>query len=155
MKYKFYPDKLIDTIHITRLIPRILKQNELLKPFCKYWNIEYPGVIKVISSEVIENINYYYITYGTGQQFYGVLTYPVPKNTYELLHNKYKIEEVEIRNSNVEYTGAEIKYWFSYNDIDITDKASFIWMKEKMLESKKYLVNWDKDSDKYIIVSSS
>jgi hypothetical protein len=28
-------------------------------------------------------------------------------------------------------------------------------MKDKMLDSKKYLVNWNKDSDKYTIVSSS
>ena len=50
------------------------------------------------------------------------ISYPVEKdNNYELLHNYSNIENENIINSNISYTGAEIKFWFIYNRIDFSN----------------------------------
>ena len=118
-KKHIYPEELEFEICKSGYIPRLMKNGERLKVFHKYWTSYFGGTIKIIDIDNIFNHYYYYIRYNG--KLLGCFPHPLPMiiNNYELLHNYNHIEKDNIINSNKSYSGAEIKFWFVKNHIDL------------------------------------
>jgi hypothetical protein len=114
-----YPQKLEKYIKKNRYIPRRIHDNEHLKLYHRYWLSEINSVVKIMEIFSVEGTEYYIYKNESGMA--GCESYPASGYNYELLHNNSKIENDDIINSDKEYTGAEIKYWFVLNNIDFND----------------------------------
>jgi hypothetical protein len=75
----------------------------------------------------------------------GCISYPINENIdrYELLYNKNRIEDCNIINSSTSYTGAEIKFWFVANKIDLKNSKysafwSFVSKNSNIVDNKYY-----------------
>ena len=113
-----YSESLEEEVIKTKYIPRKFKVNEKLKLYHKYWIPEYGGTVKVSDIEIINGISYYFIKFDKNMS--ANITYPVTySDMYELLHNYDNIEKQDIINSSKSYSGAEIKFWFVVNKIDL------------------------------------
>lgn len=148
-KRSIYPPKLEEYIKANKVIPRKIREGEHLKLYHKYWIDWYDDILKVLDIYYIDSAEYY-VTRDT-QKLHGCITYPIDhNNTYEMLHNKYNIEEKNIINDNISYSGADIKYWFSVNDINLAtgEKYSGFWSflsygsKNYLMDSKYYFVSY-------------
>ena len=116
IKRSIYPPKLEEYIRKNKYIPRKVRDNEHLKLYHRYWLEDYNEVVKVDDIFTVRCVEHYSIRC---KSMVSCIPAPVPKYTYELLHNKEHIEKVDLINSEKSYTGAEIKYWFLMNNIDL------------------------------------
>ena len=148
IKRSIYPPKLESYIRRNKYIPRKIRENEHLKLYHKYWLEDYDDVIKIDEIFEVNKTKYYTIKYKT---MTGCISDPVSKLTYELLHNKENLEKLNIINSDISYTGAEIKYWFIINNINIESgsKYSGFWSflnpasKNLLIDNKFYFVSYN------------
>ena len=122
IKRSIYPPKLEEYIRKNKYIPRKVRDNEHLKLYHRYWLEDYNEVVKVDDIFITRYVEYYSIRY---KSMVSCIPAPVPKYTYELLHNKEHIEKVDLINSEKSYTGAEIKYWFLMNNIDLESGSQY------------------------------
>ena len=122
IKRSIYPPKLEEYIRKNKYIPRKVRDNEHLKLYHRYWLEDYNEVVKVDDIFITRSIEYYSIIC---KSMVSCIPAPVPKYTYELLHNKECIEKVDLINSEKSYTGAEIKYWFLMNNIDLESGSQY------------------------------
>ena len=149
-KRSIYPPKLEEYIKSSRYIPRKIRKNEHLKIYHRYWLNDYNDAAKVDDIFTENHIEYYSIKYNN---MYGCISNPVSVDTYELLYNKNEIEKINIINSSKSYTGAEIKYWFWMNNIDISinSKYSGFWSflnqnsSNILIDNKYYFVSYNKN----------
>ncbi len=122
-----YSSDLIEYIKDTKkYIPRRLKNFEHLKVYHRYWLPEY-GEFKVRDTSYDSGIEYYYITYCNGNK-QGVISYPIYNilECFELLKNVKHIEEDFVINNRLKsFTGAEIRFWFTLNNIDFADIENY------------------------------
>ena len=114
IKRSIYPPKLEEYIRKNKYIPRKVRDSGRLKLYHRYWLEDYNEVVKVDDIFIVRCVEYYSIRC---KSMVSCIPAPVPKYTYELLHNKEGIEKVDLINSEKSYTGAEIKYWFLMNNI--------------------------------------
>lgn len=144
-----YPKKLTDYIKSFKYIPRKVKSEEHLKIYHRYWLEDFNEVVKVIDLFLLDGVEYYCIKYNNMN---ACISGPIPDGTYELLHNKDNIEEKDMINSSESFTGAEIKYWFLYNEIDMStsSKYSGFWSflnpesNNLLIDNKYYFVSYNK-----------
>ena len=122
IRRSIYPPKLEEYIRKNKYIPRKVRDNEHLKLYHRYWLEDYNEVVKVDDIFITRYVEYYSIIY---KSMVSCIPAPVPKYTYELLHNKECIEKVDLINSEKSYTGAEIKYWFLMNNIDLESGSQY------------------------------
>lgn len=146
MIYGIYPKELEERVRSSKkFIPRLLRNNERLKLFHKYFCLSY-GVFKVYDIQHTSHNEYYHIRfkkYGTDMQ--AVITLPIEDNCYELLRNYDSIENMNILNNDERlFTGAELKFWFIVNNISNKDK--------RYKSYKKSLIKID-DTSKYYVIS--
>lgn len=154
-----YDERLEKEIINTKYIPRKIKSNEKLKIHHKYWINEYNGTVKVSDIDYIAGTEYYTIKFDKNMS--ACFSYPVYfSEIYELLHNNENIENQDIINSKLSYSGAEIKFWFIVNKIDLSnpDYKGFIPFlipssKNVVSDNKYYFVKHDESkSQKFKIV---
>ena len=148
IKRSIYPPKLEEYIRKNKYIPRKVRDNEHLKLYHRYWLEDYNEVVKVDDIFMVRCIEYYSIRC---KSMVSCIPAPVPKYTYELLHNKECIEKVDLINSEKSYTGAEIKYWFLMNNIDLEFGSQYagFWSflnpcsKNLLIDNKFYYVSYN------------
>lgn len=145
-----YPPKLEEYIKKNKNIPRKMHDDEHLKLFHKYWLDEFDDVVKVTEVFNAKGVEYYSIRH---KSMDSCTSYPVPDAIYELLHNNDHIEEIDIINTDVSYTGAEIKYWFIMSELDVMNpgnKYYGFWSflnphsMNVLVDNKSYYVSYDK-----------
>ena len=136
-----YSPELEQIIAEYHYIPRMFRYKEKFKLYHKYWIPEFTNtVIKVIDISFIDDIEYYFIKYDDGKM-YGCIPYPIEYNVvYELLHNYDNLEDQNIVNSDISYTGAEIRYWFIINDKLKPDILTLIDLKSELVDNHKYFI---------------
>lgn len=126
-------------------IPRKIKVNEHLYPYKRYFSINY---FKVEESYTILGQEYYHVRYC--DKLYGQISYPLNHEyTYELTKDKKNLKEISnLINNKTSYTGAEIKYWFFINGIDLDSDQyngflSFLdpHSKSMLSDDKRYFVS--------------
>lgn len=144
-----YPLELQKEIRNNNYIPRKCKPKERLKLYHRYWTPTY-GIFKVDDINYIRGVEYYYIKFDSNRMS-AVISHPITDTIYEMLHDYDKIETKTIINSNKSFTGAEIKFWFVKNKIDLSDDKfngfiSFLSINSKNIisDSKFYFVTRDK-----------
>ena len=148
IKRSIYPPKLEEYIRKNKYIPRKVRDNEHLKLYHRYWLEDYNEVVKVDDIFIVRCVEYYSIRC---KSMVSCIPAPVPKYTYELLHNKEHIEKVDLINSEKSYTGAEIKYWFLMNNIDLEFGSQYagFWSflnpcsKTLLIDNKFYYVSYN------------
>ena len=148
IKRSIYPPKLEEYIRKNKYIPRKVRDNEHLKLYHRYWLEDYNEVVKVDDIFIVRCVEYYSIRC---KSMVSCISAPVPKYTYELLHNKEGIEKVDLINSEKSYTGAEIKYWFLMNNIDLESGSQYagFWSflnpcsKNLLIDNKFYYVSYN------------
>ena len=148
IKRSIYPPKLEEYIRKNKYIPRKVRENEHLKLYHRYWLEDYNEVVKVDDIFIVRCVEYYSIRC---KSMVSCIPAPVPKYTYELLHNKECIEKVDLINSEKSYTGAEIKYWFLMNNIDLEFGSQYagFWSflnpcsKNLLIDNKFYYVSYN------------
>lgn len=148
IKRSIYPPKLEEYIRKNKYIPRKVRDNEHLKLYHRYWLEDYNEVVKVDDIFITRSIEYYSIIC---KSMVSCIPAPVPKYTYELLHNKERIEKVDLINSEKSYTGAEIKYWFLMNNIDLEFGSQYAgfwsflnpYSKTLLIDNKFYYVSYN------------
>ena len=148
IKRSIYPPKLEEYIRKNKYIPRKVRDNEHLKLYHRYWLEDYNEVVKVDDIFIVRCVEYYSIRC---KSMVSCIPAPVPKYTYELLHNKECIEKVDLINSEKSYTGAEIKYWFLMNNIDLEFGSQYagFWSflnpcsKNLLIDNKFYYVSYN------------
>jgi hypothetical protein len=104
----------------------------------------------------VDDIEYYSVKYP--KSLFGEFSFPVNKNTCELYIDKNNISSISnIINSNISYSGAEIRYWFFIKNIDLSSNAyngfwSFIDPDSKSLisDDKFYFLKAIYKDGKYI-----
>ena len=148
IKRSIYPPKLEEYIRKNKYIPRKVRDNEHLKLYHRYWLEDYNEVVKVDDIFITRYVEYYSIRC---KSMVSCIPAPVPKYTYELLHNKERIEKIDLINSGKSYTGAEIKYWFLMNNIDLEFGSQYagFWSflnpcsKTLLIDNKFYYVSYN------------
>lgn len=126
-------------------VPRKLRCGEHLKLYRRYFQLFPELYFKVIDIYDVGNREYYSIKY---QDLNGETSYPVNKNTYEMMIDKNDISKLDnIINTKISYTGAEIKFWFYTHNIDLeSEKYSGFWSflfygsKNEISDEKSYFV---------------
>ena len=118
-----YQKDLADFIRCSKkYIPRKLKSFEHLRAYHRYWLPEF-GPFKVRDTSYDSGIEFFYISYCNDTK-QAVLSYPIYNigECYELLKNHSHIEKDSVINNRIKtFTGAEIRFWFICNNIDLTD----------------------------------
>ena len=142
-----YPEEIVKEMKLNkRYIPRKLKSGEKLRVHRKYWIYDI-GFCKVKDIFIVDNIEYYTVSYMSNSSMYAVISYPLPTSCYEMLHNFTNIEYCSPINDKKETLyGAEIKYWFIINDIDFNDEnySGFLDKLHTLNDSKKYFIRRNK-----------
>lgn len=125
---KIYPDKLADIVREYHYIPRLIRENEYLKRYHRYWSIDSEYYFKIYQTYKVDECEYYSVRYQNA--LLAEIPYPVDHNsTYDLALDYKKIYKRNIINSDISYYGSEIKYWFFINDINLHDeKYSGFWI---------------------------
>ena len=152
MRLDLYPDDLwSEILKKKKYIPRRLRKHEHLKLYKKYW-IPYYGIIKVKDVINVANQDYYDISYtSAGNTLHGVIPWPLPYDSYEMLRNFDQIESLNFINKRKAVYGAEIKYWFKVNNIDFTDEnySGFLDKLQGLIDSTKYITRRNKKKKEY------
>lgn len=151
-----YPTELENkVIRSKRYIPRKMNIKERLKLNHRYW-IDGYGTVRVYNKFTICNIEYYSIIDNNNMR--GCISYPINENIdrYELLYNKNRIEDCNIINSSTSYTGAEIKFWFAANKIDLKNSKystfwSFVSKNSNIIDNKYYYAIMNNNIAKLIL----
>lgn len=96
-------------------LPRKMKKHDHLKLYKKYYSIIEESYFKVIQIYYTNNTEYYSIKY-TDTQLFAEISHPYELGyLYELLTDRKDIIHIpNIINTDISYTGAEIKLWFFY-----------------------------------------
>jgi hypothetical protein len=149
MKSKLlYPVGLCEFLRNNRYIPRRVKEQEHLKTHHKYYSIDMNRYFKVLDVYQIGNIEYYSIRYSNTMQ--AEISYPITDEIYELLTDFSCIKNKAIINCGEYYSGAEIRYWFFSNNIDLNEKDYYgFWgfldsnSKSKIIDEKRYVIRTD------------
>lgn len=146
-----YPKKLEDIIKENHYIPRLLRNYEKFKLYHRYWDIYKEELFKIIDIFEIDGATYYSIC--IDDTYSSIIPEPEHIDTYyEILKDYYCIAETYIINDNNYYTGAEIKYWFSINNIPKDDvykgffKYFSINSRVYLYDSKKYKVKYNPEN---------
>lgn len=132
-----YPKKLEDIMKKNHYIPRQLHYGEHFKLYHRYFNAYTEELFKVIEILNIDNDLYYIIH--VDDNYSSAI--PEPSSTeinYEILKDYYDIVNQSIINSDKSFTGAEIKYWFVVNEIDLSD--DYYGYKKYFDKSYKYFI---------------
>ena len=149
-KRYIYPPKLEEYIRKNKFIPRKIRKNEHLKMYHRYWLEDYNDIVKVEDIFFTSGVEYYSVKYNSMN---SCISAPVTAiGTYELLYNKDCIEKLNLINSDTSYTGAEIKYWFILNNIDLKHGAIYagFWSflnpnsNNLLIDNKYYFVSYNK-----------
>lgn len=149
-----YNKELEEVIFEYGYIPRAFKPKERLKIYHKYWIPAFKGMVKVIDVLFIEDTEYYIFKYDN-LKLDCCLSYPVYyEGIYELLHNYGELENENIINSGISYTGAEIRYWVVKNHINCKELEEYLKLDTPLsiIDNKKYFLN---KTDKYEIKEDS
>ena len=85
------------------------------------------------------------------KKFEKFMTYLQVKTWRLCRENKERIEKVDLINSEKSYTGAEIKYWFLMNNIDLESGSQYagFWSflnpcsKNLLIDNKFYYVSYN------------
>lgn len=98
-----------------KYIPRVIRKGESLKIKHKYWLQDFDSIVKVEELFYINDDIYYTIKDCiTGR--YAAISVSESSVNYELLKDYNNIlDEENIVNNNIGYSGSEIKAWFFYN----------------------------------------
>ena len=147
-----YPKPLVNIINQHGYIPRKLKDNEKLKVGHRYWLPYYNGIIKISDISNIESTSYYFLTFDN--KFNAAIPFPLEvRGGFELLYNFDHIDKKNIINDNNSYTGAEIKFWFIKNNINLfKGKYAGFWSyldprgNNTLIDNKKYYIKYDPNS---------
>lgn len=137
--------------------PRKIKKSDHLKLYKKYYSAISDTCFKVIQIYYTGGIEYYSIK-ELGTLLFAEISYPYESEyLYELLTDRKNIIKIpNIVNTNISYSGAEIKLWFLYqrdnNNLDKYSKfISFIDKNSKsVICDEKYYFLYGKESDKGI-----
>lgn len=94
---------------------RKMKKHDHLKLYKKYYSILEESYFKVMQIYYTNNTEYYSIKY-TDTQLFAEISHPYDLDyLYELLTDRKDMIHISnIINTNISYTGAEIKLWFFY-----------------------------------------
>lgn len=152
----FYPEKLEEEVKRSKkFIPRKLRQGEKLKQFHKYFCLSY-GVFKVYDIQFINDTEYYHIKFRNyNMDMQAVISCPIDdsENCYELLGNYDKIEDKSVINNRMHFfTGAEIRFWFVVNNIDLDDEINYAGFKNDLFiikDSSRYHVRRNKKNKEF------
>lgn len=142
MRKKYiYPEDLENEILNSNFIPRLIKPDERLKLYHKYYIPSLNGFVKVQYIENINGVEYYFLK--CKNKLSACTSYPLYKeNIYEFLFNNGKLDGKDIINSNISYTGAEIKYWFIKNKIDLNSSKYYGYWSYLNPESDSVLMDY-------------
>ena len=112
-----YPDNLGDFLFkYPEYIPYKFEEGTELKLYRRYYSSD-NDIFKVLKIYQYFGVEYYDIVINNAMQ--AVLSYPVSNISYELVPDHKDIKNKNIINDNEWYTGAEIRYWFFVNRINI------------------------------------
>lgn len=140
MSRHIYPDDLEEDIRTHKYIPRRCKVDEKLRLNHRYWIPDYKGFVKVYDIFNADGTEYYSVRFDGNMN--AAIPHPIDDDFYELLHDYDEIEKQKIINSDKSYSGAEIKFWFVYQKIDLSSK-----------KYKGYWTYFNPDS-KYLLVDN-
>lgn len=103
-------------------IPRRLYNDEKLRLYKRYYQVFQELYFKVIDVYNTDGIEYYTIRYN--DSMIGTMTFPIDySTTYEMIPDRMDIANLDnIINTDISYTGAEIKFWFYSHNIDFDDE---------------------------------
>ena len=98
---KIYPDKLADIVREYHYIPRLIRENEYLKRYHRYWSIDSEYYFKIYQTYKVDECEYYSVRYQNA--LLAEIPYPVDHNsTYDLALD-YKFDS-HINNLEKTYT---------------------------------------------------
>ena len=149
-----YPPKLEEFIkENTCYIPRLIRFDEHLKMYHRYWRISQSEYFKVYQIYDVEGDEYYSVKYM--ENLTGELSFPIDKNNiYELLYDRRLIGEVPfIINNRISYSGAEIRFWFFIKKIDLDSRRfNGFWsyldpLSKSAISDDKYYYLFGRDID--------
>lgn len=142
-----YPKQLEELLEGTNYIPRKLKLGENLKQYHRYWSSFFDVFFKVMQIYHVEKTEYYSVKFPN--LLFGEISFPVDYNyMYELMVDYHNIKDIEnIINHSESFTGAEIRYWFYINKINLNDpkyRAFYPFLnpesKSGILDDKHYFI---------------
>lgn len=146
MKSKLlYPLGLNEFLKSNNYIAKRLKQGERLKKYHRYWCLYQKMYFKVLDIYEVDGVEYYSIRYSNS--FSAEIPYPIDDYIFELLVDYSNIKSKNIIDSHISLSGAEIRYWFFANNIDLASKKySNFWgfldqnSKSKISDEKYYII---------------
>lgn len=133
-------------------IPRRIMQNEPLKLYKRYYCYFDDLYFKIDNIFYIGNQEYYSVK--TQNLYYSILTEVNNNYIYEFMIDKNNIINTkEIINTNISYSGAEIRYWFFLNQDNIDENIfdrfyKFLDMNGKsVINDNKYYYLYFRNND--------
>lgn len=155
---RLYPSNLenfITKYNNVPYIPRKITNKEHLKMYHRYFDVVENHSFKVEKIYFVENTEYYDIK--LPDKMFGVISFPLTQNIYELIPDKNNIISKNIINENKSYKGYEIRYWFYINRSNLNIKEydkfiSFIDPSSKgcISDNKRYFVGIKNDGFVYV-----
>lgn len=111
-------------------IPHKIFQGEKLIRNHHYYDFMYNKIYRVISADYNKDGEFEgaYIKNDDGT-YAWIADLPNPFYDYYITFDKIKLWKKEIINTNKAYSGAEIRYWFYRNDVDIFNKQYAVFWK--------------------------
>lgn len=142
---KIYEDNVSKFIlENNQYIPRKIKPDEHLKLYHRYFSIFDSLYFKVDKIYNVFKTEYYSVKYPNFM--YGEISYPIQSEyIYEFFLDKKNIKNIsDIVNSRKSYLGAEIKYWFFINNIDLSEESKHYGFKSFLELNSKSTIQDDK-----------
>lgn len=90
------------------VIPRLLRDNEELQLYRKYYFTDLKQKLKCMSIEKYDGYIFYFLS---NDNISNVMSYPITYECYTFTLDKYNIMSRDIINDNQSYRGYQIKWW--------------------------------------------
>ena len=144
MDYNSFPDQLSGVTE-KGFIPRIVRDDEHLQLYKKYYFPELDQKVKCIGIEEIQNVEYYYLA---NDSYQYAMTYPINAKCFIFTKDKYDIMSRHIINSDQVYRGYQLKWWFHKHKY--YKYKNFIPLLNKVCDDDIYKVFGKLEHDRYV-----
>lgn len=139
-----FPSELVDVTD-KHTIPRILRDNEELNLFRKYYFPEFNQKFKCVGIEPMNGFIFYFLSNDTLQY---VLSFPIDYKCYTFTLDKYDIMSRDIVNDDHVYRGYQLKWWFyKHRSYKYNNFREFI---ESIDDDSVYMVTGKFERGKYV-----
>lgn len=155
MMKNIYPTKLEEFImKNSQYVPRLMDPDDKqLKLYHRYWFTLAEQYGKVQEVYKIEDIDYYTMKFP--ESLFGSITFPEEEIIYELLIDKNNLKNINIINTRISYSGAQIRYWFFLHKDELGYKYKKFWSfidpnsKSLIIDNKYYFLYANLKDDIY------